>query len=264
MTEQSISDQNRLRAEWRRILHDCRQPLGPLARNSSPILLGLLLCVLCCAPSVQASALQLEAADGQPSLNGHLTWLLDHTGRLSFQEAVEQQRSGRFMPVDGDEVNLGFLPRSAVWIHFVLARDATAPVHWWLLTPPLDTLDYIDLCLERPDGTYEVRQGGRALPFAQRESYWRLPAFKLTLDTTGQRNVYLRVATITALRVPVWLGQERAFQRLQATDNFFVGGFFCVMAAAFLFSLFRVLQIPVDNRSVLCHVYLINEQMKHS
>jgi len=47
MIEQSISDQKRLRAEWRRILHDCQQPLGALARNSSPILLGLLLCGRC-------------------------------------------------------------------------------------------------------------------------------------------------------------------------------------------------------------------------
>ena len=30
MTEQFISDQNRLKAEWRGILHDCRQPLGAL------------------------------------------------------------------------------------------------------------------------------------------------------------------------------------------------------------------------------------------
>jgi hypothetical protein len=30
MTELFPSDPNRLRAEWRRILHDCRQPLGAL------------------------------------------------------------------------------------------------------------------------------------------------------------------------------------------------------------------------------------------
>jgi PAS domain-containing protein len=215
--------------------------LSALARHSNPILLGLLLGGLCCAPSAQASALQLEAADGHPSLNGHLSWLLDRTGQLSFPEAVEQHRSGRFLPVDGDEVAPGFLPHGAVWIHFALSREATAPPPWWLAFP-LDTLDHIDLYLERPDGAYEVRRAGRALPFAQRENEWRSQAFELNLETTEPRNVYLRVATISLFRAPVWLWQEKAFEHFKARETFLFGGFFGIIIASVLFSLVRALR----------------------
>ncbi|MEI6415011.1 MAG: ATP-binding protein, partial [Pseudomonadota bacterium] len=211
-----------------------------LTRSLGAILVWFVLFIWWCAQPVQASALPLEAANGHPLLDGHLSWLLDRTGQVSFHQAIEQYQSGRFMPVDGEEVAPGFLPNGAVWIHFALTRDVVAPTLWWLAFP-LDTLDYIDLYLEQPDGTYEVRQGGRALPFAQRESHWRSQAFKLTLDTTGQYNVYLRVATIAAFRVPVWLWQEKAFEQFQARETFFFGGFFGIITAAFLFSLFRTL-----------------------
>jgi PAS domain S-box-containing protein len=199
--------------------------------------------------------LQLEAADGHPSLKGHLFWLLDRTGQVSFEEALEQQRVGRFMPVEGDEVALGFQPKSAVWIHFTLEREAAAPPLWWLAFP-LDTLDHIDLYLERPDGTYEILHSGRALPFAQRESEWRSQAFKLNLATSEPRNVYLRVATIAAFRVPVWLWEEQAFEHFKARETFLFGGFFGIVFAAVLFSLFRALRYR--SLSDLCYAIYVS------
>ena len=199
--------------------------------------------------------MQLKAADGHPSLDGHLTWLVDRTGQLSFQEALEQQQSGRFMPVDGDEVNPGFLPKGAVWIHFALSREAAAPPLWWLAFPQ-DTLDHIDLYLERPDGTYEIRRAGRALPFARRESAWRSQAFKLNLETTEPRHVFLRVATIAVFRVPVWLWQEKAFEHFQARENLLVGGFFGIITVAVLFSLVRTLRYR--SLSDLCYALYVS------
>jgi PAS domain S-box-containing protein len=226
-----------------------------LARNLGALLAGLVLSLCWSAHPVQAAALQLEAADGHPSLKGHLSWLLDRTGQLSFEEAVEQQRDGRFMPVEGDEVAPGFQPKAAVWIHFALSREAAAPPLWWLAFP-LDTLDHIDLYLERPDGTYEVRHAGRALPFTQRESEWRSQAFKLNLATTGPRNVYLRVASIAVLRVPVWLWEEQAFEHFKARETLLLGGFFGIVFAAVLFSLFRALRYR--SLSDLCYALYVS------
>ncbi|MFM8442491.1 MAG: ATP-binding protein [Methylococcus sp.] len=204
------------------------------------ILVWFALSLLWSAHPVQASALQLEAASEHPSLKGHLSWLLDGTGQMSFHQATEQYESGRFLPVDGDEVAPGFLPHGAIWIHFALARDVAAPTLWWLAFPAA-TLDHIDLYLEQPDGAYEVRQGGRAIAFAQHENAWRAHSFKLTLDTAGQRNVYVRVATVAAFRVPVWLWQDKAFGRFQDRESFFLGAYFGIISAAFLFSLYRTL-----------------------
>ncbi|MFM2006471.1 MAG: hypothetical protein RLZZ09_2126, partial [Pseudomonadota bacterium] len=142
-----------------------------------------------------------------------------------------------------------------VWIHFTLEREAAAPPLWWLAFP-LDTLDHIDLYLERPDGTYEVRHAGRVLPFAQRESEWRSQAFKLNLETTEPRNVYLRVASIALLRVPVWLWEEQAFEHFKARETLLLGGFFGIVFAAVLFSLFRALRYR--SPSDLCYALYVS------
>jgi len=209
-------------------------------RHSGAFLFWFALSLFWPAYPVQASALPLEAANENPSLKGHLSWLLASTGQMSFPQVIEQYQSGRFVPVDGDEVSPGFLPHGAVWIHFALARETAAPTLWWLALTTA-TLDHIDLYLEQPDGTYEVRQGGRAKPFAQHENPWRAQSFKLNLDSAGQRQVYVRVATIAAFRVPVLLWQDKAFGRFQVRESFFLGAYFGIISAAFLFSLYRTL-----------------------
>ena len=100
---------------------------------------------------VLADGLSLDPNDPRPSLAGHLFFLIDDTGHLTFSEALAQDRAGRFSPVAGDEIAPGFLPAGAVWTHFALDRPAAAPAHWWLviLHEPLDNLD---LYLMGPDG----------------------------------------------------------------------------------------------------------------
>jgi diguanylate cyclase (GGDEF)-like protein/PAS domain S-box-containing protein len=189
----------------------------------------------------QADALRIEPTVPRPSLAGHLSLLIDDTGRLTFPEARALGQAGQFRPVAGDEIAPGFLPTGAAWTRFTLERPADAPADWWLviLHEPLDTLD---LYLLGPDGSQQVRHGGRALPFAQREANWHGHAFKLSLEPPGQYQVYLRAATRGVFRVPLWLRLPGDFERLRVVEPFFYAATFGIAAVALLLSLFRTLR----------------------
>lgn len=190
---------------------------------------------------VHATELLLEKANGHPSIVGHLSWLIDRTGQMTFEQAVEQDKSGHFSAAEGEEVDLGFLPNGAVWIHFALDRHAYAPTVWWLGIL-MDTLDHIDLFIEQPDGSFAVRRNGRVFPFTQRELEWRGYAFRLALEQAGVSNIYIRTASIGTLRIPLGLWLEKDFERFRAVETFSFGMFFGVMGIAFLLSAFRSLR----------------------
>jgi diguanylate cyclase (GGDEF)-like protein/PAS domain S-box-containing protein len=190
---------------------------------------------------VLADGLGLDPTDPRPSLAGHLSALIDATGRLTFPEALAQDQAGRFSPVAGDEIAPGFLPAGAVWTHFALDRPAAVPAHWWLviLHEPLDDLD---LYILGPDGHRIERHGGRAQPFAQREAYWNGHAFALDLDPPGHYEFYLRVATQGVLRIPLWLLLPGDFDRLRVVESFVFAATFGIAAVALVLSLFRALR----------------------
>lgn len=187
-----------------------------------------------------ATALGLDGSNGHPSLAGHLSWLIDPTGQMTFKQALEQNNSGHFFSVKGEDVALGFLPNGAVWVHFSLNREASAPTVWWLAIL-LDTLDHIDLYIEQPDGSFGVKHGGRVFPLAQRELDWRAYAFQLDLKRQGVCNIYVRAASIGAFRIPFGLWVDKDFERYRTGENFSIGMFFGVMCVAFLLSAFRSL-----------------------
>lgn len=190
---------------------------------------------------VLADGLSLDPHDPRPSLAGHLSFLIDDTGHLTFPEALAQDRAGRFSPVAGDEIAPGFLPAGAVWTHFALDRPAAAPAHWWLviLHEPLDNLDLYFL---GPDGHWTERHGGRARPFAQREAHWNGHAFALALDPPGHYEFYLRAETQGVLRVPLWLLQPGDFDRLRVVESFLFAATFGITTVALLLRLFRALR----------------------
>ena len=211
----------------------------------------LALFALLCVSRVWADGLSLDPTDPRPSLAGHLSLLIDDSGRLTFPEVLARDRAGGFSPVVGDEIAPGFLPAGAVWTHFALDRPAAAPAHWWLviLHEPLDDLDLYVLGpdvsgpdVSGPDGHWTERHGGRARPFAQREVYWNGHAFALTLALPGHYEIYLRAASQGVLRVPLWLLQQGDFDRLRVVESFVFAATFGIAAVALVLSLFRALR----------------------
>lgn len=188
-----------------------------------------------------ADALRLDPSDPAPSLAGHLSILIDETGELGLSQAQAAAEAGQFHPVEGAEVAPGFLPSGALWIRFTILRPAAAPADWWL-TILHEPLDYLDLYLLGPEVRVRVHQGGRGLPFNQREALWNGHAFALDLEPPGQYQVYLRAATQGVFRVPLQLLLPGSFDRLRLIESFLFAATFGIATVALLLSLFRALR----------------------
>ena len=196
-------------------------------------LLPVWLAWLVCSGFAQAAPLQLEHSNGHPSLQGRLSLFIDATGKMNLEQVIALRQAGRFSAEEGKGFALGIQPDVAIWVHFSVRRNASAPSGWWLNVLQ-DSLDHIEVHVERADGRYEVRHGGRALPFAQRELPWRGHAFQLNLDGTGERNVYIRIVSGANLRIWPSLWQSPDFERFRAKQNFIWGLFFGAMGIGFL------------------------------
>lgn len=191
--------------------------------------------------TTHASPMRLEANNGNPSVAGHLSMYLDRSGEMSFDQAVAHKESGGFTPVVGNEVAAGFINNGALWLHLTLEKTEHTPTDW-VLSLSADTIDLIDLYIQQPDGTYLTKKGGRAMQSAQREFLVSGHAFRLVPATASRQEVYVRLATLIALRFAVEVWQEVSFDRFFARDNFLFGMYFGSMSLVFLVSLFRTLK----------------------
>ena len=207
------------------------------------------------APALAAAAPEpvwLDAGTGQPSLAGRLSYLRDPSGQLTLEEVIARREAGAFTTSDGPRVAAGFLPRGAVWLHLRVARDTDAPSEWWLHAAG-QLIDDIALHVETGTGVFEVRHGGRALPFAEREVAWGGHAFRLGLDDAAPRDIYLRYASWSTLRIDPGLFTPRAFEEYRSREYTILGAFFGVMSIALLISAFRA----IYYRSLLDGLYAL-------
>jgi len=189
----------------------------------------------------QPETVRLEANTQQIGLAGHMSYLIDPAGKLELEAVMARRASGAFTLSTDSEITAGYLPQGAVWVYLRLERDAGAPRDWWLEAGE-DLLDEITLYEIGPRGTLPPRQGGRALPFAQRELAWNKHAFRLTLEDTAPREIYLRYATISTLRIAPRLFQPWAYDQHRAWQNAFLGAYFGIMTLAWLISGWRAIR----------------------
>ena len=199
----------------------------------------LLFSILITSFPLLANPVLLEPTHEQPSLAGHLSWLND-AQQLSFEQIVKAYQNSEFVSIPIDEISAGYQHGHTIWVHFSVKRDLTAGDDWWLAIDN-DPIDIIDLYIEQNDGGYAQRHGGRALPFKQREVFWRAHAFKLTSDKQGEIHIFLRAQSVGSLRLPLQLWQGKDFQRYRTEESLGYGVFFGAVNLVLLFSVFRAL-----------------------
>jgi len=153
----------------------------------------------------------------------------------NLDEVMARRAEGRFIHHHATSLAAGYLPGGAVWVHLRLARDPQTPGDWWLEAAE-DLIDDITLYEIAPDGQISVRQGGRALPFAQRELAWHKHAFRLTLEDTAPRDLYLRYASTATLRITPRLFQPGAYDQHRAMEDLIAGAYFGIMTFTLLIS----------------------------
>lgn len=190
---------------------------------------------------VEPPPLILEAGTQQLDLAGHMSYLIDRDGDLGLEGVMARRADGAFTLSTAPEITAGHRPWDAVWVYLRPERASGAPSDWWLEAGE-DILDDIQLFEIAPDGTPSTRHGGRALPFAERELAWRKHAFRLTLVDTEPREIYLRYASSSTLRIIPRLFQPWAYDRHRTAEDLFLGAYFGIMSLALLISGFRAIR----------------------
>ncbi|CBS85566.1 sensor histidine kinase [Azospirillum lipoferum] len=220
-----------------------RRPSG-LAPALLRILLGatlLWLCALCAASAAEPpEPLRLEASTGGATLAGHFTRLVDPERKLDFADILKADAAGGMERLS-DFRGAG-QTRDIHWYRFDLLRAPGAPADW-ILEMGEAYIDHLDLFIPRsmepktaaadgrpqsPDA-YRLVRLGDFVPFSQRPLKTRLHAVKLTLPEGRAVSLYLRVDSISAIRLSAQMWTPAAYVGHQTTDLLFQGLFLGVL-----------------------------------
>jgi hypothetical protein len=209
-----------------------------LARLSLLILLNSFLGV--CPANESPPPKTIDSRQDRIWLEGHLSYLRDPTGEMTFDQVREAAKNGQFQLAKSWSVPSGYLAGKPIWLQFAVDYPAKQDSIWWLHIAP-EMLEEITVYAEQPDGSYTVHQGGRTLPFKQRELETITHAFRLGPDPGGIRHYFVRITLHLSIKIEPSLWQEKPMisfiTRVNGTIGVYVGVVFLLLIAA----LYRVI-----------------------
>ena len=208
------------------------------------VLLGAALLWLCALGAASASApvepLRLESSTAGATLAGHFTRLVDPERKLDFADILKADAAGGMEP-RSDFRGAG-QTRDIHWYRFDLLRTPGAPADW-ILEMGEAYIDHLDLFIPKsmapkstaadgrpqsPDA-YRLVRLGDFVPFSQRPMKTRLHALPLTLPEGQPVSLYLRVDSISAIRLSARMWTPAAYADHQTPDLLFQGLFLGVL-----------------------------------
>ena len=184
---------------------------------------------------------RLEAQTVTANFAGRALYLVDRTGTLSLEKAVAQRDAGGFNVLTTPTLTAGLIPGGAVWLNLRVARAEEAPVEWWLYAGEA-MLDRITLYEETAPGVFEVRQSGRALPYAERLPGAPSHGFPIQFaDSTG-RDFFLRYESHTPLNILAEMVTPQVLEMRHSRVDFVEGMYVGVVILALLLAGVRTLR----------------------
>ncbi len=197
----------------------------------------LLLCLACwlwaAAAAWAVPALQLPGdATGPLDAWPAVTLLSDPTGMLDADGAL--RRLGEFRPPTGPQGNLG-PRRDAVWLHLPL--QAVGGDGRWVLDIDYPPLNRVDVLLLRDGQPVARHLLGNAIDNAQRPMRSRSHAVELQLAPDVPHVLLLRVATQSAMLLPISLSKPAAYHARESGAQLLQGVLAGVALALLAYSL---------------------------
>lgn len=162
----------------------------------------------------------------------------DTEGTLSF-DAVS---SADFQPYGEDTIFLG-ISRSAFWVRFVLPDNSYGDLdNRYLLEMDNPSISKIDMYLPvaQKDGSisYVGKSGGQQRGLQQKEIWSPDTVISVPREYAAGQYVYLRLESLSALKLPVLLWQEKDFSQDFFIKNIGYGIFYGILIAMFFYNLF--------------------------
>ena len=171
-----------------------------------------------------ANLLILSDQETRYPLGLHLEYLEDPGGTLAIEQVTQPAVSARFTPNLAEIPNLG-ITNSAYWFRFPV-RNQTGQESWMLAFSNA-RVGLIDLYVSNADGSGWVhQQAGTYLPAAMWAYAFPHFTFPLSLKSSAETIVYLRLESNLPMRLALSLWSSDAFEQHQQVFYGFVGLFY--------------------------------------
>jgi len=190
----------------------------------------LFACLLQGAPA--AAQPPIPAANtADEAIGRHVSYFKEADGRLTLEQAIAAQRSGKFAPAQTPFLNFG-IGSKPVWIHFRVDNSAASPI---VLRMSVETawLDQVDVYFRHGDKTTAKYRTGDRRPLDTRPVDSRYYVFDHSFSP-GVSDVFLRVETPDPMMVPIRLApldQARAREKQEDYSYGFLYGFLFALLA---------------------------------
>ncbi|MDK9717612.1 MAG: histidine kinase [Trichlorobacter sp.] len=221
---------------------------------------GCILSLLCHAtPALAVSPLFIGNADSYPLGKTTLEMLADPAHRLTIADVSSPAYANRFKPVPADTPNFG-ISSAAYWFRFSIDFGTRGAENWLLLLDqPL--MDYADLYLVRPDGTFLVQQSGDMRPLDSRTIAKRNILFRLSSDA-GKTTWYLRAQINGRAQFPLSVCSSEALHDNENIQNSIYAGFtgFALTIAVISLSLYLFIR---EKSFVYYAFYILGTAVYH-
>jgi PAS domain S-box-containing protein len=211
-----------------------------MKRKNYKIILGLALFFLMLysssiARAQDANLLILSDQGTRYPLGLHLEYLEDPGGTLTIEQVTQPAVSARFTPNLAEIPNLG-ITNSAYWFRFPV-RNQTGQESWMLAFSNA-RVGLIDLYVSNADGSGWVnQQAGTYLPAAMWAYAFPHFTFPLSLKSSAETIVYLRLESNLPMRLALSLWSSDAFEQHKQVFYSFVGLFYGGVATMALYNL---------------------------
>ena len=190
-----------------------------------------------------ARVLTLIEGREEYQLGLHLEILEDPGGQLTIDDVTSPAWSSAFV-ASHDELPTPGFTRSAIWVRFRVRSNTSQASEWdlELSFPRLGQVALFQLS-NAPDKRtpWPRREAGAEIPVPQWEIARRLPTFRLLLPRQEEHSIYLRIASRTAIQLPLTLrslSNAVHTAELQSLGWGFFYGMLLLTTACFLFLYF--------------------------
>jgi signal transduction histidine kinase len=197
-----------------------------MLRQVLPVFFGILCSLHLCGQPV------LLGDEGQVDVNGNLLFLRDGSGRLTIED-VRGREFETFEP--SSSPNFGF-DRAPFWFRVTLKN--TSRFHEWLLEVAYAPLDEIDIYVGGDDGHLIHKTSGDQYPITQRDLRHRHPIFEIEMTPGSEKQVFIRVQSISSVQVPITVWHRTAFMKTSYNIQLLNGLFYGAMLVMILYQLF--------------------------
>ncbi|MDJ0762038.1 MAG: 7TM-DISM domain-containing protein [Myxococcota bacterium] len=148
----------------------------------------------------------------QADIGTYLEYLKDPNKSLSIEDVAGSSKNNQLIWKQSDKVNLTFgYQKAAYWVRFFVNNPTAKPIEVYLQEAE-PKIDYIDLYIPEPSGSFNKISTGDMYPFSQRPINYKFFVFPITIAPKITQTIYLRFETQCPMRILLSLMSPEAFQ----------------------------------------------------